>query len=78
MCLPASESCELHKKCYGSSRTSSYGVGLGGLCLIFTIPICSKIYRLCLKLCPKFAYYAQTTVLQQREYIQFGNLDFSC
>ena len=25
MCSPASESCELHKKMYGSGRTGSYG-----------------------------------------------------
>ena len=41
------------------------GVGLGGLCSMFLFyPLCysnmQKFYRLCLKLYPKFAYYAQT------------------
>ena len=37
-------------------------VGRVMLNLLFThyaIPMCSKLYQLCLKLCPKFAYYAQ-------------------
>ena len=28
MCSPDSESCELHKKWYGSGRTGSYGLGI--------------------------------------------------
>ena len=51
----------------GDVISMAWQVGLGGLCFIFfthyAIPICSKFYRLCLKLCPKIAYYAQTMLI---------------
>ena len=56
--------CAMQRKYDVMRFTLHLALGLGRLCSIFfthyAIPICSKLYQLCLKLCPKFAYYAQT------------------
>ena len=36
----------------------------------YAIPICSKFYKLCFKLCPKFVYYAQTVLEGANLYVQ--------
>ena len=47
------------------ARRTYYRVWRIMLCFFthYAIPICSKFYRLCLKLCPKIAYYAQTMLI---------------